>query len=53
MKKLIAILLLIITLFSSCASHSGRVCGGVGGRRCVEHQKIENVKQANTQYKIS
>ena len=35
MKK-IATLLLVIGILSSCASHSGRVCGGRGGKRCVE-----------------
>ncbi len=47
MKNTFAILI-IIFLLSSCATHSGRVCGGPGGRRCVENQKIKTLKvQAN------
>ncbi|MEC4003163.1 hypothetical protein OX283_000720 [Flavobacterium sp. SUN052] len=33
MKKLLIVL--IVTLISSCASHPGRVCGGSRGKRCV------------------
>lgn len=34
MKKIT--LFLIVITFISCSSHPGRVCGGGGGKRCVE-----------------
>jgi hypothetical protein len=43
MKKT-AIVLIIFTFITSCATtHRGRVCGGAGGQRCVEHSVKENV----------
>lgn len=36
MKKII--LLIVLITISSCASN-GRVCGGAGGKRCVEVSK--------------
>jgi hypothetical protein len=46
MKKIIP--LFIITLFISCGT-PGRVCGGSGGRRCVEiTKKVSVEKQIET-----
>lgn len=36
MKKIIS-LFIVSVLYSCGASHPGRVCGGPGGRRCVEN----------------
>lgn len=46
MKKLFFVILLVGFL-TSCASHSGRVCGGPGGGRCVENMQ----KQKTTDHK--
>ena len=37
MKKIIIIGIVTI-LYSCSSSHPGRVCGGPGGRRCVENK---------------
>ena len=46
MKKLISALLLSASL-TSCASHPGRVCGGRGGGRVVEHFPNEKTLYKN------
>ncbi len=35
--KRIMYVVLAAAFVTSCASHSGRVCGGPGGARCVEN----------------
>ena len=37
--------IVVLGLLTSCASHSGRVCGGPGGGRCVEN--IQKQKTIN------
>jgi hypothetical protein len=45
MKKVVLILIAILVL--SCSSHPGRVCGGAGGKRCVNNiPKKEIIKSS-------
>ncbi|MCF6131803.1 hypothetical protein [Flavobacterium wongokense] len=46
MKKIIYVALLSVFVIS-CASHPGRVCGGPGGGRVVEHPPTQKTIQNN------